>query len=95
MPECHSNGKCQDWYVCSTYPNKEDCPYKTGKINKGHFHEIMDRSHVICSMIDEFLIEHPGMTKQMNDLCREVQSKLCLVMSMADEEERIFNKEKE
>ena len=28
MPECHSGGACQDWYKCTMYPDKADCPYK-------------------------------------------------------------------
>lgn len=27
MPECHSGGFCHDWYLCSLFPDKQDCPY--------------------------------------------------------------------
>ncbi len=47
------------------------------KPNKGHLHEIMDRSHIINSMIDDLLIEHPGMTEEMNAKCVQAQMLLC------------------
>ena len=28
MPECHSGGYCTDDYICSTYQDKGDCPYR-------------------------------------------------------------------
>jgi len=61
-------------------------------LNSGHFHEIIDRSHIICSMIDDFLIEHPGMTIEMNKKCEFAQQLLCEVSSLAcAEEDKIFN----
>ncbi|MCK5133257.1 MAG: hypothetical protein KAR40_14030 [Candidatus Sabulitectum sp.] len=61
------------------------------ELNKGHYHEIIDRSHLICSMIDDFVIGHPGMTTEMNELCREAQSRLCKVTNLAcGEEDRNF-----
>lgn len=30
------------------------------RIDKFHYHEVMDRLHLINSMIDEFLLEHPA-----------------------------------
>jgi hypothetical protein len=29
------------------------------KLDKFHYHEVLDRLHVINTMIDEFLLEHP------------------------------------
>ena len=29
------------------------------KINPGHYHEMMDRLHVIMSIIDDHLLQHP------------------------------------
>ena len=29
------------------------------ELNSGHYHEALDRLHVICSMIDDHLIQHP------------------------------------
>jgi len=37
------------------------------KINELHFHEILDRSNIFCQMIDDYLIDHPGMTDEMNN----------------------------
>ena len=55
------------------------------EINEGHYHEIMDRVHVINSMIYSFLIDHPGMTKLMNRDCRYAQTLLSNVANMAGE----------
>lgn len=30
------------------------------KIDKFHYHEVLDRLHLINTMIDEFLLEHPA-----------------------------------
>ena len=29
------------------------------KINPGHYHEMMDRLHIIMSIIDDHLLQHP------------------------------------
>ncbi len=61
------------------------------KLDKFHFHEIADRSHLICSMIDDFLIEHPGMTVAMNKKCEDAQQLICEVISLASaEKDRTF-----
>lgn len=65
------------------------------EVNRGHFHEIMDRAHIICTMIDEFLIDHPGMTGYMNSLCEGAQKKLYTVYCSASvKEENVFGEEK-
>lgn len=61
------------------------------ELNKGHYHEIIDRGHLVMGMIDDYLIDHPGMTKEMNQLCEEAQSKLYRVTNLAcGEEDRNF-----
>lgn len=55
------------------------------KVNAGHYHEIMDRAHIINTMIEEFLIDHPGMNDGMNRLCWQAQSDLMGVYSMASD----------
>ncbi len=49
----------------------------------GYHHEIMDRIHIINCMIDDHLIEHHGMTTEMNALCENAQSILCDVYQKA------------
>jgi len=68
------------------------CVFEDGmKLDKFHFHEIIDRGHLICSMIDDFLIEHPGMTVEMNKQCEEAQQLLCNGAGLASaEKDRIF-----
>jgi len=34
MPECHSGGYCANDYVCSTYQNKDKCPYRLVEASK-------------------------------------------------------------
>ena len=63
---------------------------KNDGINLGHFHEIIDRVHIICSMIDEFLIDHPGMTEEMNARCEGAQILLGGVTDCACWEEERF-----
>ncbi len=57
-----------------------------------HFHEIVDRCHIINSMIDDFLIGGPGMDADSNRLCEEAQDLLCGVMNRVtlrgDEDEK-------
>ncbi len=52
-------------------------------VNKGHYHEIVDRLHIVCCMLDDHVIEHPGTTDEMNTLCEEAQHSLCKAMSLA------------
>lgn len=52
-------------------------------INKGHFHEIADRCHVVLSNIDDHILEHPGMTSEMTRLCKDAQASLYAVMNRA------------
>lgn len=33
------------------------------KVNKGHYHELSDRIHVMLCMMDDFLITHPAAEK--------------------------------
>ena len=62
--------------------------------NLGHFHEIIDRCHIVCSMIDDFIIDHPGMTGAMDDLCQEAQAIMCQVANTACGEESKFKEAK-
>lgn len=55
------------------------------EINSGHYHEILDRCHVISSNIDDHLIDHPGMTKEMNEKCVKVQEILYEIYNKASE----------
>ena len=57
------------------------------KFDKYHLHEIADRVHIINSMIDDFLIEHPGMTKSANQLCEVAQQNLSAVIGLTAEQE--------
>ncbi len=31
------------------------------KINEYHYHELLDRTHTICLMIDQLLLDHPAL----------------------------------
>ena len=53
--------------------------------NKFHYHETIDRAHLICSMIDDFLIDHPGMEEEQNKWCELAQEALVSVASRAAE----------
>lgn len=64
-----------------------------GLLNKGHFHELIDRAHIICSMLDDYVIGHPGMTQEMNEKCVDAQASLSEMQSMASAlEAEIFGK---
>ena len=60
-----------------------------------NYHEIADRIHIICGMIDDFVIGSVGMTEEMNDLCEESQKLLYDVMCMASEKETELSEKKE
>lgn len=49
--------------------------------DKYHIHEIRDRIHLICSMIDDFLISQPSMNEEMNKKCEQAQELLCNVVN--------------
>ena len=70
-------------------PNVGSCPHRSyGKDNGGdkfHYHEIVDRCHIICSMIDDLLIDHPGMEKMTNEWCELAQRSLVSVKNRASE----------
>lgn len=62
-----------------------------GQLNSGHFHELIDRAHIICSMLDDYVIDHPGMNKQMNEKCVIAQTALSDMQTMASSlDEDIF-----
>ena len=42
------------------------------KINPGHYHEMMDRLHVIMSMIDDHLLQHP-VAKVNRDIKNQIE----------------------
>jgi hypothetical protein len=62
------------------------------EVNRGHFHEIMDRCHIVLSMIDDFILEHPGMTETMNDFAKDAQHQLSTISQLAITEEEAFIK---
>ena len=78
-------GKCgaTDMATC------ESCPggYQEERLagNKFHYHETMDRAHLICSMIDDFLIDSPGMEEEQNKWCDQAQKALTDVAGRAAE----------
>lgn len=77
-PECQHIGKCDcdqhEHQVCDT------CQGTDGEdINQGHYFEIMDRTHIIQCSIDDFIYEHPAMTKKMKKKISKVQDLLCEV----------------
>lgn len=89
VQESKELGICDD---CLHYESEEqctECDYKQAT-NLGHYHEIIDRGHIICSMIDDFLIDHPGMTKEMDGFCGEAQGLIYKTMNYACSEERKF-----
>jgi len=46
-------------------------------VDKFHIHEFVDRIHIICSMIDDFLLEHPVAEKyNLRAKIEDVQSAL-------------------
>ena len=48
-----------------------------------HFHEIVDRCDIICSMIDDFILEHPACNLQMKCWAEDAQRQLCNISSIA------------
>jgi hypothetical protein len=70
-------------------PDVASCAQRSGgelqKIDAFHYHEIMDRCHVICSMIDDFLIDHPAMEKRGNEWCELAQRALTSASNRAAE----------
>jgi len=61
------------------------------ELNKGHYHEIIDRGHLIIGVIDDYLIDHPGMTEEMNTLCKKAQDSLYRVTNLACGEEDLHD----
>lgn len=100
MPLCVKHKYCTDRdHKChSTDHNKNKCfaiRIEDDDLNRGHFHEIIDRCHVILSNIDDHLIGHPGMTKAMIKKCEQAQELLYSVMNNSySEESRLFGEDK-
>ena len=48
------------------------------KINPGHYHEMMDRLHVVMSIIDDHLLQHPvaKVHKNINSLLNHALEEL-------------------
>ena len=51
---------------------------KKPKLDKFHYHEMLDRLHVVMSMIDDHLQQHPvaKIEIEIKDLISEAQDKL-------------------
>ena len=60
---------------------------KAQDIDVFHYHEISDRCHIINSLIDDFILDHPACTAQMNSHAVRAQNLLTAVMNEADKEE--------
>ena len=60
--------------------------------DKYHYHEIIDRVHIINCMIDDFLVDHTGMTKEMDTMCEQAQRLLSDVSDSAIEEAELLPK---
>ena len=56
-------------------------------LDKFHYHEIADRCHLIMSMVEDFLVDHPAMNLQMTAWAEDAQRQLWKVMQMAGNEE--------
>lgn len=59
---------------------------KNKKINSGYYHEIMDRSHIILANIEDYILEQPGMTKEMKKLTKKATKALAEVYQLAGQE---------
>lgn len=69
--------------VCkNTETRKSPSTPCSDKIDYFHLHEIVDRCHIINSMIDDFLIGHTAMDEITNKLCEEAQAKISEVMNI-------------
>lgn len=64
------------WVVnlCSGYKKQPT------EVDDYHKHEIIDRCHIVNSMIDDFLVAHHATDEQMKKLFEEAQSKISEVM---------------
>ena len=65
-----------------------------GELNRGHSHELADRINIICSMLDDYVIGHPGTTNEFNEKCQLAQIHLGEAQTIADEtDESIFGED--
>lgn len=55
------------------------------KLNKFHYHEVIDRSALICDIIDYCLYSHPAMGKKMRKKLVKAQGLIYEISSMACE----------
>lgn len=53
--------------------------------DKFHYHEVMDRCHVLCSMIDDFLIGHDAVDDTAQEWCEIAQRALSSVSNRSAE----------
>lgn len=64
---------------------------KKTKLNRGHFHEVMDRIHVINSNIDDHIISHPVLSdKKYKKLKKKAVKAQCHLMDIYTEMGRII-----
>lgn len=56
-------------------------PDKKEKLNSGHYHEVMDRSYVIMSNMEDFLLNHPAVSqnKKLKEKVEKAQTLLAEV----------------
>jgi len=55
-----------------------------GNLNSGHLYELTDRLHIICNMLDDYVIDHPGSTPGFNEKCFNAQKNLIEAQEIAD-----------
>lgn len=87
--------------ICSAHrdTSEPDCPACQAPVDslvisldKFHYHEISDRCHLINSMIDDFVLDHPACNGKMTAWAEDAQRQLCNIMSMAAVEDEKLDK---
>ena len=93
-PECGTKTWFKKCHHCGCFHDIEatrtDDPFGSAlppcsDANAGHYHEIMDRCHIINSMIDDFVVGHPGVDETMAEWCKTAQRALSSVYNRAGE----------
>ena len=60
---------------------------KNKKLDKFHYHEIMDRSFMVCSIIEDHLINHPVTDKKIRKRLEKAIHSICTAVSIMAEKE--------
>jgi len=65
------------------YDDEGWCGDEPEPINSGHYHELLDRTFMFATMLDEFISNHPATDKEMHQHCAEAIMHIMMIHTLS------------